>query len=42
MVHLQDSVNNLKKVAVDGLTFSEEAEKAEGFLSDANNAKQVA
>ncbi|XP_054714377.1 F-actin-uncapping protein LRRC16A-like isoform X2 [Uloborus diversus] len=41
MVHLQDAVNNLKKIEVDGVTVSEEVEKAEGFLSDANNAKQL-
>ncbi|KFM62821.1 Leucine-rich repeat-containing protein 16A, partial [Stegodyphus mimosarum] len=41
MVHLQDSVNNMKKVAVDGVSMNEKVEEAEGFLSDANNAKQL-
>ncbi|KAG8193941.1 hypothetical protein JTE90_011491 [Oedothorax gibbosus] len=40
MVHLQDSVNNLKRAVPDG-AMSDELEKAEGFLSDANNAKQL-
>ncbi|GBM09814.1 F-actin-uncapping protein LRRC16A [Araneus ventricosus] len=40
MVHLQDSVNNFKRVAGEGI-MSEDAEKAEGYLSDANNAKQL-
>ncbi|XP_055949063.1 F-actin-uncapping protein LRRC16A-like isoform X3 [Argiope bruennichi] len=40
MVHLQDSVNNFKRVTGEGI-MSEDAEKAEGYLSDANNAKQL-
>ncbi|GFV89784.1 hypothetical protein TNCV_827761 [Trichonephila clavipes] len=40
MVHLQDSVNNFKRVTAEG-SMSEDIEKAEGYLSDANNAKQL-
>ncbi|XP_042894699.1 F-actin-uncapping protein LRRC16A isoform X2 [Parasteatoda tepidariorum] len=40
MVHLQDSVNNLKRVTPEGAT-NDEIERVEGFLSDANNAKQL-
>ncbi|XP_067130918.1 F-actin-uncapping protein LRRC16A isoform X3 [Centruroides vittatus] len=41
MVHLQDTINNAKKSAAAGNMYQERIAIAEGYLNDANNAKQL-
>ncbi|XP_023220048.1 F-actin-uncapping protein LRRC16A-like [Centruroides sculpturatus] len=41
MVHLQDTINNAKKSAAEGNMYQERIAIAEGYLNDANNAKQL-